>query len=138
MTRILIVEDNEDARLALSTILKDAGYEVVEAADGSEVVDRVLKVKPDLILLDIIMPRIDGFDVLAMLKADERTRNVPVVMVTAKGRPSDLHKARTLGAIDYINKPWADGEVELRVSWILRKRRRGAPGRTPTGGLPAI
>ena len=126
MARILIVDDNADVRLALSTILEDAGYDVVEAADGTEVVDTVISDNPDLILLDIAMPMVDGFEALTRLKADERTREVPVVMVTAKGRPEDLTTARNLGARDYISKPWADGEVELRIGWVLQTAAQSA------------
>ena len=63
--------------------------------------------RPDLVLLDVNMPQVSGFEALALLKSDERTRDIPVIMVTGKGRPQDLHQARNLGALDYINKPWA-------------------------------
>ena len=92
-----------------------------------------LSYEPDMILLDVAMARVDGFKALALLKKDPRTRNIPVIMVTAKGHPSDLETARTLGALDYINKPWAHGEVELRVQWaitsVLRQRDQ-APKRS--------
>ena len=126
MACILVVDDSEDTRLALSMILKDAGYEVFEASDGSEVFNCVLSDRPDVVLLDIIMPKVDGFQALRKLRADERTRGVPVIMVTAKGRPEDLLMAQSLGALDYINKPWADGEVELRIGWVLRAASRNS------------
>ena len=72
-----------------------------------------------MMLLDAAMARVDGFKALANLKQDPRTRIILVIMVTAKGHPNDLETARTLGALDYINKPWAHGEVELRVQWAL-------------------
>ena len=119
MARILVVDDNPDVRLALATILEDVGHEVLEAEDGEQVFDIVLDDKPELVLLDVMMPRVSGFDALATLKADTRTSQVPVIMVTAKGRPEDMAMARSLGAVEYITKPWADGDVELRVEWAL-------------------
>ena len=124
MERILVVDDSEDVRLALATILQDAGYDVVEASDGEDVVPLALKHRPGLILLDVAMPRVDGFEALRRIKAEARLRNTPVIMVTAKGRAEDLSMARTLGARDYISKPWADGEVELRVGSVLQAAAR--------------
>jgi len=123
LARILIVDDSTDVRLALATILEDAGHEIVEAEDGDQVFDLAIEQKPDLVLLDVAMPRVNGFDALAMLKADTRTSPIPVIMVTAKGRPEDMAMARSLGAVEYITKPWADGDVELRVDWALAADR---------------
>lgn len=119
MARILIVDDSPDVRLALATILEDTGHEIVEAEDGDQVFDLAVAQNPDLVLLDVMMRRVNGFDALATLKADTRTNPIPVIMVTAKGRPEDLAMARSLGAVEYITKPWADGDVELRVDWAL-------------------
>ena len=119
MARILVVDDSPDVRLALATILEDAGYDVVEAEDGDQVFDLAVKESPNLVLLDVMMPRVNGFDALATLKADTRTSPIPVIMVAAKGRPEDMVMARSLGAVEYITKPWADGDVELRVDWAL-------------------
>ena len=123
MARILIVDDSTDVRLALATILEDAGHEIVEAEDGDRVFDLAIEQKPDLVLLDVAMPRVNGFDALATLKADTRTSPIPVIMVTAKGRPEDMAMARSLGAVEYITNPWADGDVELRVDWALAADR---------------
>jgi len=119
LARILIVDDSPDVRLALATILEDTGHEIVEAEDGDQVFDLAVAQNPDLVLLDVMMPRVNGFDALATLKADTRTNPIPVIMVTAKGRPEDMAMARSLGAVEYITKPWADGDVELRVDWAL-------------------
>ena len=120
MSRILVVGDSEDIRLALRTILEDSDYEVVELSDGFEVLDSIRAEPPDLILLDVAMPVKDGFDTLKEIVASEEVKEIPVIMVTAKGRSEDLARARSLGARDYINKPWDDGEVELRVGWVLQ------------------
>jgi len=119
VARILVVDDNPDVRLALTTILEDAGHDVLEAEDGDVVFDIAVNQQPTLVLLDVMMPRLNGFDALAQLKADTRTNSIPVIMVTAKGRPEDMAMARSLGAVEYITKPWADGDVELRVQWAL-------------------
>ena len=119
MARILVVDDSPDVRLALATILEDAGHDVIEANDGDQVFDLAVAESPELVLLDVMMPRVNGFDALATLKADTRTSPIPVIMVTAKGRPEDMAMARSLGAVEYITKPWADGDVELRVDWAL-------------------
>lgn len=124
MARILVVDDSEDVRLALMTLLEDIGHQVFEAEDGSEVAAMVLSGSPDLVLLDVAMPRVDGFEALKRLKGDDATSDVPAIMVTAKGRPEDLAMARNLGARDYINKPWAEGEVEMRVDWALSATSR--------------
>ena len=108
----------------LSRTLKAAGYSVSEATDGDEVLAATLFYEPDLILLDVAMARIDGFKALALLKKDARAKNIPVIMVTAKGHPNDLETVRSLGALDYINKPWAHGEVELRVQWAITSVQR--------------
>jgi CheY-like chemotaxis protein len=130
MNKILIVDDSSDIRLLLGRTLKAAGYTVSEATDGDEVMAAALSYEPDMILLDVAMARIDGFKALAILKKDPRTKEIPVIMVTAKGPPNDLETARTLGAFDYIDKPWAHGEVELRVQWaitsVLRQREQAA------------
>ncbi len=123
MARILVVDDSPDVRLALATILEDAGHDIVEAEDGDQVFDLAISENPDLVLLDVMMPRVNGFDALAALKADTRTNPIPVIMVTAKGRPEDMAMARSLGAVEYITKPWADGDVELRVDWALAADR---------------
>jgi CheY-like chemotaxis protein len=126
MALTLLVDDSEDVRLALATILEDAGYEVFEASDGAEVPDIIDEHSPDLILLDVGMPRVDGFQALRKMKGNPQPRDIPVLMVTAKGRPEDLSTARNLGARDFISKPWPDGEVELRVGWVLEATARAA------------
>ena len=126
MARILVVDDSEDVRLALATILEDAGYEIIEASDGAQVPEMVSEHHPDLVLLDVAMPKVDGFETLRNMKAHKETSDIPVLMVTAKGRAEDLSLARSLGARDFISKPWADGEVELRVGWVLESAARAA------------
>jgi CheY-like chemotaxis protein len=117
--KVLIVDDSAEVRLLIAKTLKAVGYATVEATDGDEVVSASLSYEPDVILMDVNMPRMDGFKALAMMKRDPRLKAIPVIMVTAKGHPDDLQTARSLGAHDYVNKPWAPGEVELRVQWAI-------------------
>jgi DNA-binding response OmpR family regulator len=119
MAKVLVVDDSADIRLLLSRTMKGAGYEVFQATDGSEVMSAVLSYQPDIVLLDVSMPKLDGFTALGQLESDPRTKSIPVIMITAKGHPDDLETARSLGALDYMNKPWGNGEVELRVQWAV-------------------
>ena len=119
MARILVVDDSPDVRLALATILEDAGHDVLETEDGDQVFDLAISETPNLVLLDVMMPRVNGLDALVTLKADTQTSPIPVIMVSAKSRPEDMAMARSLGAVEYITKPWTDGDVELRVDWAL-------------------
>lgn len=124
MARLLVVDDEPDMRLALKLILEKAGHEVSQADDGVQVKNMVAADRPDLILMDVAMPGMTGLQALEMLGSNPRTRDIPVVMVTVKGRPQDLQQAKALGALDYINKPWDMGEVELRVGWAPNKAAR--------------
>ena len=119
MARILIADDHADMRMALAVTLEYAGHEVLEVEDGDEVLDIVVSEKPELVLLDVMMPRVSGFDALAALKSDPRTWLVPVIMVTARRKPEDIAMARALGAVGYITKPWAMADLEARVNWAL-------------------
>ena len=119
LARILVVDDDPDTRLALSSILEEVGYEVIEAEDASGIVGTVRRRGPDLILLDLVMPKVSGFDALAMLKKSRHTRDVPVVVVTALGRREDNDELRVRGASACIMKPWEYGEIERCVDRIL-------------------
>lgn len=123
MARILVVDDEEDIREALSEILEDEGHDVFEAENGAEVMAMAVSARIDLILLDMAMPVMNGFDVMNQLNQDVQTASIPVIVVTGLGRPDHLDDARRLGTIDYINKPWADDEVQMRVEWALNGQR---------------
>ena len=137
MARILIVDDEPDVLAAMNASLEDAGHSVMKAADGRQGMIMAAEHVPELIFLDLNMPRVDGFETLAGLKADDRTREIPVVIVSAKGRPEDRLRTRAMGATDYINKPWGDGELALRATLALMAaaRRQTAP---PQGRAPAL
>ena len=118
MARILVVDDSPDVRLALATILEDAGYDVVEAENGDQVFDLAVKESPNLVLLDVMMPRVNGFDALATLKADTRTSPIPVIMVTTESERSRVITAIEAGVSDYLVLKQA--KVESRI--VIRVR----------------
>ncbi len=124
MARVLVVDDEGDVRAALKTLLEDDGHSVVELDDGLKVPDIISERGVDLILLDLSMPQVDGFEVLSMLLLDPRSAKIPVIVVSARGRPDDRARAMALGAIEYITKPWGDGEVEFRVRMALSRAER--------------
>ncbi len=107
MVRVLIADDNANIREALRLTLEDEGHEVTEAADGVEALEIAADISPDLIFLDIAMPRMDGIEALRRLKAFSATQNIPVVMVTAQNDRKAIAEAVKLGLRDYITKPWS-------------------------------
>jgi DNA-binding response OmpR family regulator len=121
MERILIVEDELPMRTVLHDVLQAEGYRVLSAADGHSGLQRALSEKPDLILLDIMMPRLDGYAVCAELR---RTANpVPILMLTAKGQVEDRVTGLDAGADDYLVKPFSTEELLARVRALLRRVR---------------
>jgi PleD family two-component response regulator len=120
---ILIVEDNPKNVQVLGTILMDAKYRVAVAHQGSAVFDMLPKVKPDLILLDIMMPEMDGFEVCSRLKADANYRDIPVIFLTAKTETEDIVKGFDLGGSDFITKPFRAKELLARVQTHLALQR---------------
>ena len=119
-TKILVVDDNRLNVRLLTEILEDEGYIVYSADNGLVVLDIAHKIIPDIILLDIMMPGMDGFEVCGLLKKDYVLKAIPVIMVTAKTDGKDVKRALELGAFDYIKKPVDEGEVIARVQSALR------------------
>jgi DNA-binding response OmpR family regulator len=122
MERLLIVEDELPMRTALEDCLKAEGYRVLIAADGESGLERALKEKPDLVLLDIMMPKLDGFAVCSELR--RLSNPVPVLMLTAKGQVEDRVSGLDAGADDYLVKPFSTDELLARVRALLRRTRR--------------
>ena len=116
--KILVVDDEASIRQIVETRLKLAGYEVVTAADGQEALDKALSLTPDLIVLDIMMPRVDGFEVCREIR---KTMMTPIIMLTAKGDITDRIAALELGADDYVVKPFSPRELEARIKAVLRR-----------------
>jgi CheY-like chemotaxis protein/phosphoribosyl 1,2-cyclic phosphodiesterase len=119
--RILIAEDDAEIRGILADILAEDDYELVVARDGQEALALALGRTPDLVLLDLLMPNLDGYEVCRALRAEPRTRDVPVVVLTASSTEADIIGGFAEGATDYITKPFAPAMVRTRVrSWLLR------------------
>ena len=117
--KILVVEDEPDVRALFVDLLVEAGYEFVEMADGKGIVAKAISADPALILLDLTMPNVDGFEALRLLKSDARTESIPVIVSSAQVRTTVMIRVRDLGASDFLVKPWKEGEVESRIGEIL-------------------
>jgi two-component system, OmpR family, phosphate regulon response regulator PhoB len=121
MAKILLAEDDKQIADMISFKLSNSGHQVVRAQDGEQAVKLVAREKPDLILLDAMMPGLSGFEVLRRLKADSAVRSIPIIMVTAKGHERDVLTGLRGGAIDYIVKPFSLKELSARVELALRR-----------------
>jgi DNA-binding response OmpR family regulator len=122
MERVLVIEDELPMRVALEDVLAGEGYRVLTAADGESGLKRALEEKPDLILLDIMMPRLDGYAVCAELR--RLSKPVPILMLTAKGQVEDRVSGLDAGADDYLVKPFSTKELLARARALLRRARR--------------
>ena len=123
---ILVVDDEEDIRELISLNLKREGYEVRPVETGEEALAEARRGVVSLIVLDLMLPGIDGLEVCRKLKADPRTQPIPVVMLTAKGEESDIVTGLELGADDYVTKPFSGKVLVARVRRILRRKSEGA------------
>jgi len=128
--KILVVDDEEDILELLKFKLSKEGYQVTCAASGEEALRCVRSEVPDLIVLDIMLPGIDGIEVTRGLKNDFDTKNIPIVMVTAKGEEADIVTGLELGADDYITKPFSPRILIARVKTVLRRREKGSQDKT--------
>ena len=120
---VLVVDDEPNIVLSLEFLMKQAGYAVRVARDGEAALDAVKADPPELILLDVMMPKRDGFDVCQTIRANPDWRNVKIVLLTAKGRDIEREKGMALGADDYITKPFSTREVVDRVKQLLAADR---------------
>jgi DNA-binding response OmpR family regulator len=135
--KILVVDDEPEAIELVEFNLKQAGFDVVAAADGAEALKKARATLPGLILLDLMLPEIEGLEVCKMLRRDPATANIPIIMVTAKAAEIDRIIGLELGADDYITKPFSPRELVLRVKKILERgqAKENAPDRFEFGGL---
>jgi two-component system alkaline phosphatase synthesis response regulator PhoP len=124
---ILVVEDEEDIRELLKYNLEKEGYQVSSAATGEEALQAVRKRLPDLILLDLMLPGMDGLEVCRLIKGEPQTRHLPLVMLTAKGEEADIVTGLELGADDYITKPFSPRVLLARLRAALRRHRQPLP-----------
>src|ERR687897_1903411 len=132
---ILVVDDDPDISRFVEVNLRSAGYDVSVAGDGEEALERAADLRPDLVLLDVMMPKLDGFEVAQRLRRDPRTSSSSIIMLTAKALSSDKVLGLSSGADDYIIKPFDPVELVARVKGTLR-RAREMRAMSPLTGLP--
>jgi two-component system phosphate regulon response regulator PhoB len=129
---ILVVDDEEDILELVRYNLAREGYRVTGAASGEEAVKTAKAILPELVLLDLLLPGIDGLEVCRLLKAEARTRAIPIIMLTAKGEEADIVAGLELGADDYITKPFSPRVLLARIRTVLRRR----VGEPPAASAP--
>jgi DNA-binding response OmpR family regulator len=117
--KILLIEDEENVRLVVGLSLEKEGYDVESVASGEEALEKVIDFNPDLIILDIMMPEMDGWEVLGLLKSNPLTGKIPICILTAKGEIRDMMYATQKGAADYITKPFTRKGLLSRVALLL-------------------
>lgn len=120
MSKVLVVEDSATQRELISDLLKGSGLDVTIATDGVEALEKVETLRPDVVVLDIVMPRMNGYEVCRQLKSNPRTQRVPVVMCSSKGEEFDRYWGMKQGADAYIVKPFQPRELVSTVKHLLR------------------
>jgi len=120
---ILIIDDAPNILLSLEFLMTEAGYEVRTARDGAEAIKEISKEKPDLILLDVMMPLKNGYEVCQEVRTNPKWKDIYIIMLTAKGRDIEKEKGMAFGADDYITKPFANKELVDKVNNVLKAER---------------
>lgn len=138
-TRILVAEDDPDIGNLLEHYLRKAGFMATIVTSGREVMPQIKREAPDLVVLDLMLPGLDGLQVCRAIRADANTAAIPIIMLTAKAEESDRIVGLELGADDYITKPFSPNEVVARVRALLRRAHRAAPANSRlTYGLLSV
>jgi DNA-binding response OmpR family regulator len=119
---LLIADDDEDILQLLSFRLERAGYEIVQARNGAEALRLAIELRPALAVLDVMMPGLTGFEVTRELRANEETRTMPIILLTAKAQASDVSQGMAAGADEYVKKPFDARDLKDRVERLLRPR----------------
>ncbi len=122
MAKILIADDEQDIRDLLTFTLKFAGHEVVAASNGEEAVQLAQSEKPELVLLDVRMPKMNGYEACRRIKADPQLKDTPVLFVSAWGQDSEVKAGMDAGAVDYVVKPFEPSQVILKVAQLVAKK----------------
>lgn len=125
MATVLMADDNPEMRLLLTNILQQQGHLVIEAADGDDLLFWIKEERPDVILLDLHMPKMDGFKVLEALQNLEGYSDIPVIVITASQNKADMALAHELGAHSFIPKPWSAHDLATRIDWALTTKWGG-------------
>jgi CheY-like chemotaxis protein len=116
---VLVADDEEDILLLVSTIIERAGHEVVSVRDGAQALAAISDRRPDLVVLDISMPEVDGLEVLRRLRADRETKELPVLLLSAQAQEADVRRGFDTGASAYVRKPFSPNELAQRVAELL-------------------
>ena len=124
MAKILIAEDERDIRDLITFTLRFAGHEVVAATNGEEAYEKALKEIPDLILMDVRMPRMTGYEACKRIKAEESIKNIPVAFLSAKGQESEVQTGLEVGAVEYILKPFSPDQLTERVNVLFAQAKK--------------
>ena len=119
---VLVADDDRDILDLLAFRLGRAGYEVVSASDGEEALRLAVERKPDLAVLDVMMPKLDGYEVTRRMRADESTKRIPVILLTARVQEHDVARGFEVGADDYMKKPFSPAELRARVQAIIGRQ----------------
>lgn len=117
--KILLVDDSPTVLLMEQLLLQNGPYELLCATSGAEAVERALKEHPELILMDVVMPGMDGFEVCRVLRAQELTRTIPIILVTTRGGPEHVEKGYESGCSDYVTKPFDGNELRAKIESFL-------------------
>jgi DNA-binding response OmpR family regulator len=126
--KVMIVDDEPNILLSVEFLMQREGHEVVTARDGQEAIELLAAAKPDLMILDVMMPRKNGFEVCNEVRADPGFADMPILMLTAKGREAEIKKGESLGADAYITKPFSTHELVAKVQALLEGQR--SPGQS--------
>ena len=118
--KVLIVDDEPGIVVSLQFLMHQCGFEVITASSGEEAIEAILKFHPDLILLDVMLPGIDGYEVCEIVRLDPKWRDVKIIFLSAKGKEEDIARGMVLGADDYITKPYANREVIEKIRSVLK------------------
>jgi DNA-binding response OmpR family regulator len=118
--RILIADDNENIRDALAYLLEDEGFQLWIAKDGVDALQKARDMHPDILLLDIMMPKMNGYDVCRAIKKDPELKNIYIIMLTAKGQVAEQERGKEVGANEYVVKPFSPSEILVRIKKILK------------------
>jgi two-component system alkaline phosphatase synthesis response regulator PhoP len=121
MAKILIAEDERDIRDLITFTLNFGGYQVVAAANGEEALEKARVEIPDLIMMDVRMPKMTGYEACQEMKKDDRIKHIPVVFLSAKGQESEVATGLDVGAVEYILKPFSPDELTAKVKELLQK-----------------
>lgn len=134
---LLLVEDNEDNRIIYSTVLRHIGYEVVEAHDGVQAIALARSVLPDLILMDISIPEVDGWEATRILRQDESTKHIPIIALTAHALADDRERAQAVGFTSYLAKPVEPRAVVAEVQRWIGVGKAGGASSSGGAGAPS-